>query len=548
VVLVAAALAAAPGAAAEPVFVLTGKGWGHGIGLSQYGAYGYAQHGFDDHAILTHYYTGTAVTGGFPNDTVHVLLASGRPSLSLGSSASFTFAGETLAAGTYTVTPVSGQVRVTGPGTTKTAASPATFAPGSASLSLGGVLYRREILVAASGSSTLAALNEPTRQQYLQGVVPREMPASWAAEALEAQATAARTYSMAVGGHCTWLGGPVLCADTRDQVYGGRSAETAATNAAVAATAGEVVTSSGTPIVAYFFSTSGGATAAKADEWGPPAVPYLVSVADPYDGISPHHAWGPLDAETDCPGTGPDCVFTPAEVKAALGLAKRPADLQVTARNGSSRVATLTATLTSGTSAFTGTDSRTKLGLRSTWFFVGALSIDAAPATVTYGSPVSLGGLARSGGTAGWGSAVLQRRQLGASAWTTVGPALPDGTWSRSRVPSVTTDFRVASGNAATAPRRVFVRTKVAFRTPRSPYRRLSGFVRPERAGVAVTLQRRRSDGSWAAAGATATTAAGDFAFAIARGGTYRALADAGTGYAGGSATVVVPASGRGAL
>jgi hypothetical protein len=92
------------------------------------------------------------------------------------------------------------------------------------------------------------------------------------------------------------------------------------------------------------------------------------------------------------------------------------------------------------------------------------------------------------------------------------------------------------------------VRTKVAFRTPHSPYRRLSGFVRPDRAGVAVTLQRRRSDGSWAAASATATSAAGDFAFAITRGGTYRALADAGTGYAAGSATVVVPASRRGAL
>jgi len=57
-----AALAVAPAAAAEPRFVLTGKGWGHGIGLSQYGAYGYAQQGWQDDAILTHYYTGAAVT------------------------------------------------------------------------------------------------------------------------------------------------------------------------------------------------------------------------------------------------------------------------------------------------------------------------------------------------------------------------------------------------------------------------------------------------------------------------------------------------------
>jgi len=538
----------APGAAADPVFVVTGKGWGHGLGMSQYGAYGYAQHGWTDDAILMHYYTGTTITGGFPNDTVRVLVASGRPSLSIGSAADFTFAGETLAAGTYTVTPVAGQVRVSGNGTTKTAASPATFAPGGASLSLGGVLYRRQILVAASGSSSLSALNEPTREQYLQGVVPREMPASWASEALEAQATAARTYSLAAGGHCSWLGDPVLCPDTRDQVYGGRSAETAATNDAVAATAGEVITFGGTPISAFFFSTSGGATADKAEEWGPPAVPYLVSVDDPYDTISPHHAWGPLDAETDCPGTAPDCQFTAAQAKAELGLATRPVDLKVTARNGSGRVATLTATENAGTTGFTGTEARTKLALRSTWFFVGVLSIEANVSTVTYGGSVQLSGLARRGGTSGWGSALLQRRPLGGSTWSTIAPALPDGAWARTRTPTITTDFRVVSGNAATAPRRVYVRTKVVIRTPHAPYTRLSGSIGPVRGGVSVRLFRLRAGGTWTLYAKTTTTAAGNFAFALGRRGTFRARADAGAGYTEGSATVTVPAHARRAL
>jgi stage II sporulation protein D len=541
-----ATLVTAAPAAAEPVFVLTGKGWGHGLGMSQYGAYGYAQNGWGDHAILTHYYAGTAITAGFPNDTVRVLVASARPSLSIGSAASFTFAGETLAAGTYTVAPVGGQVRVSGNGTTETAASPATFAPGAASLSLGGTLYRRDLLVSASGSSSVSAVNELPRQLYLQGVVPREMPAGWAAEALEAQATAARTYSLAGGGHCAWLGNPVLCPDTRDQVYGGRSAETAATNDAVVATAGEVITFGGTPISANFFSTSGGATATKAEEWGPPAVPYLVSVDDPFDTISPHHAWGPLDAEVDCAGTSPDCRFTAAQAKAALGLAKRPVDLRVTARNGSGRVATLAATDSTGTTAFTGADSRTKLGLRSTWFFVGVLSIDADASTVTYGGTVHLSGLARRGGTAGWGEAVLERRKLGADAWTQVGGALPDGEWTRSRAPTITTDFRVVSGNGATAPRRVYVRTRVALRTPTAT--RLSGFVRPARAGIAVRLFRRNAAGTWKLAATAATNASGDFAFALGRGGTYRVRADAGTGYAEGSATVAIPAAARPAL
>jgi len=266
-----------------------------------------------------------------------------------------------------------------------------------------------------------------------------------------------------------------------------------------------------------------------------------VSVPDPFDTISPHHAWGPLDAEVDCPGTSPDCTFTPAEVKAALGLAKRPVDLQVTARNGSGRVATLTATEPAATASFTGTESRTKLGLRSTWFFVGVLSIDAAPSTVTYGGTVALSGLARRGGTSGWGSAVLQRRQLGASGWTTIGSSLPDGAWGRTRIPSITTDFRVASGNGAAAPRRVYVRTKVAFRTPHAPFTRLSGVVRPARKGITVTLQRRRTDGTWALYATAKTSAAGDFTFRLGRAGTFRARADAGTGFTTGSATITVP-------
>jgi SpoIID/LytB domain protein len=309
----------------------------------------------------------------------------------------------------------------------------------------------------AAASGKVVAANSLGRQSYLQGVVPREMPASWHAEALQAQATAARTYSLAVAGHCTWNGAPAFCATTSDQVYGGRSAETAATNSAVTATAGKAVTYGGSPIPAYFFSTSGGRTASIAEEWGGSPVSYLVPVNDPYDSISPHHRWGPLDAETDCDGTARDCVFSGAQIQAKLGLAVTPTDLRVTARNGSNRVAALRATA-GGTTTFTGTQSRTKLGLRSTWFFVGALSIKASSGTVTRGTTVTLSGLARRGNTAGWGSALLQRRSVGATKWTTIGKPLPDGAWSRVRRPTVTTDFRVLTGNAATSPKRVVVR------------------------------------------------------------------------------------------
>jgi stage II sporulation protein D len=556
----------APSASAAPVFVLTGKGYGHGIGLSQYGAQGFAQHGWSHSEILEHFYVGATLTPGFPNDSVKVLLATGRASLTLGSAAAFTLEAETLPAGDYTLTPSIGHVTIRGSGVARTVASPATFAPGAASLELGSLPYRNRLVIASSDDGkTLAALNTPSREQYIQGVVPREMPASWEAEALAAQAVAARTYSLATGGHCLWEGGDglravalplmsfmpapmyeqlaaeaVFCSDTRDQVYGGKSAETAATNAAVQETAGKAMTYEGSTAATYFFSTSGGRTAAKADEWGGASVPYLVSVPDPYDSISPHHAWGPQDPEVDCTGTSPDCVYTAARVQTALQLSQTPLDLRVAARNSSGRVASLEATGATTSATFTGTVSRTKLGLRSTWFSVGVLSVKPSVSTVTYGGKVTLSGLARSGGTSGWGTAHLQRKRYGESAWISLS-TLADGSWSRTYTPVIRTDYRVVSGNAIGAPVTVFMRTRVTVAKPRAPYRQLSGSIGPARAGIVVTLLRQRTDGTWATWAKTTTKSLGKFSFSLSRLGTYRARADAGAGYLAGSATVTLP-------
>jgi hypothetical protein len=97
-VLVAASAAAAPRDRAQlpalcprcapPVFVITGRGWGHGVGLSQYGALGYARNGAGFEEILTHYYQGTEVTQA-PVKRIRVLLAAGAKTLALGSSAPF---------------------------------------------------------------------------------------------------------------------------------------------------------------------------------------------------------------------------------------------------------------------------------------------------------------------------------------------------------------------------------------------------------------------------------------------------------------------------
>jgi stage II sporulation protein D len=74
--LAACLLVAAPAATAAKRFTIRGAGFGHGVGLSQYGAYGYAQHGATYDAILAHYYTGTELGTTDPAQTVRVLLQS----------------------------------------------------------------------------------------------------------------------------------------------------------------------------------------------------------------------------------------------------------------------------------------------------------------------------------------------------------------------------------------------------------------------------------------------------------------------------------------
>jgi len=155
--------------------------------------------------------------------------------------------------------------------------------------------------------------------------------------------------------------------------------------------------------------------------------------------------------------------------------------------------------------------------------------------------PVDLSGLARSGGTAGWGSAVLQRRRYGETVWTTIGATLPNGAWTDAVTPITRTDYRAVSGNATGSARRVFVRTRVAFSAPVSPYTTLKGSVGPARSGIVVTLERRRTDGTWAFRGTKTTASNGSFSFTVSQTGTYRARADAGNGFLEGSALVTTP-------
>lgn len=156
-------------------------------------------------------------------------------------------------------------------------------------LRLGERALRGTLLARADGDR-VTLVDELELEDYVAAVTGSEMPPSWPAEALKAQAVAARTYALrqklAAG-----VDAPVhVEATVLDQVYKGVSAETPATLEAARATAGEVLTSGAEPIEAYFHSACGGRTEAAADAFGH-SRPYLVSVACGADADAPRARW-----------------------------------------------------------------------------------------------------------------------------------------------------------------------------------------------------------------------------------------------------------------
>jgi SpoIID/LytB domain protein len=342
------------------------------------------------------------------------------------------------------------------------------------------------------------------------------MPFDWLPEALKAQAVVARSYALAT----RRSGAFDLYPDTRSQVYLGVEHEKPSTNAAVSATAGQVVLYQGLVAKTYFFSTSGGRTASAEDVWGEP-VPYLVSVPDPYDTISPHHDWGPF-------------VFTGAKLAKALKLkGQSVVDLQPEV-NSSGRIKVLDVVGTKSTVAVPGADVRKKLGLRSTWFSVGVLSLTAPTQPITFGGRGKLTGVAR-----GMATATLQRRD--GTSWTEVGTVKgsKDGTLAMLVKPSVTTRYRLASGKAIAAPVRVPVAPLSRFYPARTPDQ-LRGYVRPASlAGTTVYIQKQNGE-AWPTVARTTVDASGNFLAKLPlTAGVYRARINSGHGFVVGFSPVL---------
>lgn len=135
----------------------------------------------------------------------------------------------------------------------------------------------------------LIVINYINLDNYLYGVVPREMPASFPMDALKAQAIAARTYALrSLNKHISE--GYNLCDTTHCQVYGGLDGEHINTNNAVDETTGMIITYNGNIIDAVYHSNSGGYTEDAVEAWGN-SFPYLVAVEDDFSQGSPNSNW-----------------------------------------------------------------------------------------------------------------------------------------------------------------------------------------------------------------------------------------------------------------
>jgi stage II sporulation protein D len=346
------------GAAGAKRWIVNGAGYGHGVGMSQYGAYGYAKAGFTYDAILTRYYTGTTL-GAAPTRTIRVLLRAGTRRVAFRGASSAcgaalkpgkTYVAKRKGAGVLLTTRKGGRIAKCG-ALLSAQGSPAVGVVGKGT-------YRGALEVRPSGAG-MNAVNAVGLEDYVRGVISKESPSSWPLEALKAQAVAARSYALSTGVRGN---GFEVYDDTRSQAYGGVGAETARTDQAVAATPGQVVLYQGKVAQTFFFSTSGGHTENNEFSslgFGQPAVPYLRGVDDPYEASagSPYERW--------------KRKFTFARMNSALRSLVRGKlkNIVVTQRGSSPRIVRADLIGTRGTTTVNGPQLRNALGLPDTWAF-----------------------------------------------------------------------------------------------------------------------------------------------------------------------------------
>jgi stage II sporulation protein D len=403
-------------AAAPAAFRFSGGGYGHGVGMGQYGAYGMALRGRRAATIIGFYYGGAvprnvalpaAIRVGVlqaPRDPrtgrrltqvlVRGLRLPGHRSTGMIAAGGVNKRHQPAAAGlpgnvTYAVRPDRGGVslfagskRVFGPTSAGTGVRlrfqqgmrlPALLALPQA----GRVLRwgRLEVsLVREAGAFRLRAVAVMPFNAYLRGL--GEVPSSWPLQALEAQAIAGRSYALATirshgqhRGARRWDGCDCgVYASVRDQHWVGWSKESGRLGgrwvAAVRLTGSRVVAWHGRLVRAFYSSSSGGHTAG-ATTWGGPGVPWLPARADPEDaarGRNPNHRWVVVRSTTTV-----SAALARYGVGVVVGLRVRVADV-------SGRARSVEVTGTRRHLVLSGARLRSLLGLKSTKFRITAVA------------------------------------------------------------------------------------------------------------------------------------------------------------------------------
>ncbi|WP_182111770.1 MULTISPECIES: SpoIID/LytB domain-containing protein [unclassified Actinotalea] len=496
-------LAGAPTAtAAEEVYpapasgqwTVDGRAWGHGRGMSQWGAQGAGLQGRSADEILAFYYPGTtpgtiagqyvtvALTAYTPTTSVTVWSPENRP-IRMGEINKE----QVLPPGRWTVT-VSGQSvtaqrrSVPGGAVTETRTYTGTLrfesqqeygmVVAASPTATSGTWYRGDLRVVPTSGVGFNLTNSLPMDDYLKSVVPRESPSSWAPAALQAQSVAARSYA--------WykvMNGSALCDTTACQVYSGRGAanaagslttsyEAASTNAAIAATAGRIQTYGGKVAFTEFSSSNGGWTTAS-------TLPYQVSKADPWSGTAPG------DDKTRWSGT-----LSVSRVAQSCPSGGTLRNLVVVSRTGSGELGGRVTRARVECSTGNATINSPSFGLLSSWWRPRSTTptlegVGVSATTIDHGSQMSIGATASTALT--WTLSVVDRSSR-RTVLTTTGTAAAgqrfNATWFGTYAPRPagepayvgpgTYDLTLTGTDAAGATTAPF-RTTVTVRRPADP-------------------------------------------------------------------------------
>ena len=212
----------------------------------------------------------------------------------------------------------------------------------------------------------MIVVNNVPVEDYLYGVVPKEMPPSWSAEALRAQSVAARTFALKNRKRHSAEGFD-LCSTAHCQVYEGMSAEMQSTTAAVNSTRGEVLFYKGAIIDALFHTDSGGMTEFSEHVWGS-TVPYLRAVKELRTQTQPWSRTVSMASFVQKIEAGDKSLGTLKEIRLSpLTIGKGGTD-----RTPSGRVRTVEFVGTKGRVSLSGNDLRSMFSLPSTLFDIRA--------------------------------------------------------------------------------------------------------------------------------------------------------------------------------